>query len=90
MASIVRLIFHDCGTSNSSNSNQPVICNGCIDLNAMDHAGLYDNAIIDLENLYYNETNNWYTKMSRADFWATTATLSIEYASELQTNQTIR
>eukprot|EP01084_Bolivina_argentea_P252146 423167_1 len=89
LASIVRLIFHDCGTSNSSNISDPVICNGCIDIYSEHHAGLYENAIILLEDLFYNETNKWYSKMSRSDFWATTATLSIEYAAELQTNQTI-
>ena len=74
LASIVRLSFDDCvgrnveqntdGTDKSSNKLIKNKCNGCIDFNNLESAGLEEHAVDPLEDIYQLSDNEWYTKMS--------------------------
>eukprot|EP01084_Bolivina_argentea_P129841 229277_1 len=70
-ASIVRLVFHDCagpfnsGTSEDTLNNSLRLCDGCIDMDIEDHAGLESFAVEPLEEIY----QDFKTKVNRADFW---------------------
>ena len=70
LASVVRLIFHDCAGPNNDDPNIISTCNGCIDVNLSDNAGLTQLAINPLEELFQDPLYKWSEKMSRADFWA--------------------
>jgi len=78
LARIVRLAFHDCSGPFDDGTGSG--CNGCIDLENDDHAGMQ--SIINPLELVYDA---WSGDMSRADFWATAATIALEYAKELDT-----
>ena len=83
LASIVRLVFHDCaGPSNSHNLTSQ--CNGCIDLSNTDHNGLLQSAITPLEDIFTEFSAE--ININRADFWAFAATVAIQYAQELDTS----
>eukprot|EP00483_Globobulimina_turgida_P011011 UN11032 len=91
LATTVRLAFHDCGGGVTVNEESetpptsfqiPAVCDGCINLENPDHAGLAyaRNA---LDTMYESSPYNWYKKMSRADFYMISATIAAEYGSEL-------
>ena len=55
MATIIRLVFHDCGGVKYPNTDiKTGICNGCINIDDPDHAGLEFGAIYPLQQVYYN------------------------------------
>ena len=56
IASVTRLIFHDCAGQQEGNPNGGSICDGCIDLNNAAHSGLESLAIDPLESIY---SNSW-------------------------------
>jgi len=58
-------------------------CNGCIDFNNDDHAGLFNLAVAPLELLYEEVSDE--VDINRADFWAFAATVAVEYAQEMDT-----
>lgn len=72
-AHILRLVFHDCagpentGITESTVNNDKRLCDGCIDLDLKDHAGLNKLAVQPLEVIY----SEYKSRISRADFWAT-------------------
>ena len=67
----VRLVFQDCGGPDTDLTPNEYTCNGCIDINNEFHNGLYQGAIILLDDVYYGEYGtNWSRKMSRSDMWA--------------------
>ena len=74
--SVLRLIFHDCGGPPENNVDGIISkCDGCIELdNFLDHENLEFRAIDPMEDIYTGSINNWFEKMSRADFWAFAAT----------------
>ena len=88
IGSVVRLIFHDCAGQQENNFSGigGTICDGCIDFDNTAHAGLQSLAIDPLEQIYLSSDNNWNTRMSRADFWATVGTIAIQYAQDLDRN----
>ena len=56
LATILRLVFHDCGGSNNeTDPDGPGICNGCINIEDPDHAGLEFGAIYPLLQVYTNK-----------------------------------
>lgn len=70
------------------------ICDGCIDPTRIDFHGTLVNRVIDpLDIIYITQKSldnkKWKDKMSRADFWSTASTLSLQYAAELQHVRTI-
>ena len=67
LSATVRLIFHDCSGPGEDNKHTIAQCNGCIDFQNSDHAGLEDRAVRPLQQIY---ESSWKNKMSRADFWA--------------------
>ena len=70
LASVVRLVFHDCSGPGAA-GNPTSQCNGCIDFENEDHAGLVERAIDPLDGVYTGSTTDWETIIpSRADFWA--------------------
>jgi len=79
IGAVVRLIFHDCAGPFSTTDTGLSQCNGCIDEDNEDHAGLFNGAVDPLEEVFplYSDI------MNRADFWALAATLALEYAQEL-------
>ena len=98
IGSIVRLVFHDCTGKNIRQNPRngrdrrngrlirDNVCNGCFDFDDPQSAGLEENAFNKLEDIYQGVTsdNDWYLKMSRADFWIAAATVGLEYAAENQ------
>ena len=80
IGSVIRLIFHDCAGPQSTNNStdpdiiHPRICDGCLDVNRDDHAGLRPLAIAPLEDLFKSKPNNWNQRISRSDFWAAVGT----------------
>ena len=77
--SVLRLIFHDCGGPPEGNIDGIISkCDGCIELdNFSDHSNLEFRAIDPLDDIYIGSENNWFEKMSRADFWAFAAKQAI-------------
>ena len=88
IASIVRLVFHDCvgrnikqnngnGADSPSGQLTDNKCNGCFDFDEPDNAGLEERAFNQLEDIYTGVTNDneWDSKMSRADFWVAAGTI---------------
>jgi len=69
IATAVRLAFHDCVGG----------CNGCLNINNEDNAGLPD-LVEDLETLYTD--NSLDTLLTRADFWAYAGIYALEKAIE--------
>eukprot|EP01084_Bolivina_argentea_P120405 213415_1 len=85
LTATIRLIFHDCSGPHDTNPSPISICNGCIDFSNTDHAGLQQKAVEPLNQLH----RAWNTKIpGRADFWATAATIAIEYAADLSSSST--
>jgi len=84
LASTVRLTFHDC--SGPGKNGIPLAqCNGCVDFQNPDHAGLVQFAVEPLQQIYHE--GKWNEIMSRADFWAAAGTIAIEYAQELANDE---
>mmetsp|Transcript_55931 Transcript_55931/g.93159 ORF Transcript_55931/g.93159 Transcript_55931/m.93159 type:complete len:384 (+) Transcript_55931:52-1203(+) len=86
IASVVRLIFHDCAgqredvlTPIARNS----VCDGCIELDDKHNTGIEELAIDPLEDIYNDSPNQWQSRMNRADFWAAAATIAVQYAHAL-------
>eukprot|EP01084_Bolivina_argentea_P164846 286523_1 len=81
LASIVRLVFHDCGGINIQNTNDEdfTYCNGCMNLNDPQHAGLNEGAIIPLEPICDSFSHKG---LSYADCWSLAATFALELAAE--------
>lgn len=71
IATAVRLSFHDCVG--------PEGCNGCININNPDNAGLED-FIVEMEIIY--QENEYFYLLSRADFWALTGIYAVEKGIE--------
>jgi len=86
-AHILRLVFHDCagpeniGSTESTVNNDKRLCDGCIDLDLIDHKGLQNLAIEPLEPIY----NEYKSRMSRADFWASIGNIALEYTASFST-----
>merc|ERR1719464_1135072 len=82
IGSVLRLVFHDCagpfndGTTAASNDNARRLCDGCIDLDKGDHGGLFELAVAPIEVLCLK----YASVMNRADCWATTGTVALEYS----------
>jgi len=85
IGSVLRLVFHDCagpfndGTTAASNDNAHRLCDGCIDLDKGDHGGLLELAVAPIEVLCLK----YASVMNRADCWATTGTVALEYSVHL-------
>ena len=67
LATTVRLVFHDCSGPGEAGSTEVAQCNGCIDFQNDDHAGLQQGAVEPLQDIYLS---GWNQAMSRADFWS--------------------
>ena len=90
--SVLRLIFHDCGGPPEGNIDGIISkCDGCIELdNFIDHVDLESRAIEPMEDIYIMSENNWFEKMSRADFWAFAANQAIIHTrKEVNDNATL-
>ena len=86
IAKVVRLEFHDCMGPleyNMNSSKHISICDGCIGFDNGAHEGLPTNAVNRLEGIYNDPTNNWRNRISRADFWAASATIALQYSNYL-------
>jgi len=70
LATAVRLSFHDCVGG----------CNGCLNVNNPDNAGLAD-LVASLDTVY--TTNGYDTVLSRADFWALAGVYAVDKTIEL-------
>jgi len=90
IATTARLIFHDCGAPptvidplfgdrTGYNVHAVALCDGCIERGSLNHGFLHEGAIEPLDELYFGL--DLHKKMSRADFWVTSALLAMEYAS---------
>ena len=83
---LIRLEFHDC-FGPKEGGQTVAICDGCIDYENADHAGLIDGAINKIDNIYTKSDNaggyNWDLRMSRADFWAASATIVLQESTWL-------
>ena len=66
LATTVRLTFHDCSGPGEAGSTEIAQCNGCIDFQNDDHAGL-QSTVEQLQTIY---NSGWNNLMSRADFWS--------------------
>ena len=84
---LARLIFHDCFGPKEFDPSVPAICDGCIDFDNPKHAGL-PHEVEKIDRIYEAEYvegvrdgENWFKRMSRADFWAACATIAIQEAS---------
>lgn len=74
IASTVKLAFHDCsGRYVDYSGITPSItintCDGCLDFTKLDNYELEESAYEPLEDVYQLSDHEWYSKMSRADFW---------------------
>jgi len=91
IGSILRLIFHDCagpyndGNDISTLDNNIRLCDGCIDLENMDHGGLKELVQEPIEPL----CNKWNNKINRADCWITIGNIALEYSASLSSIQGI-
>eukprot|EP00484_Ammonia_sp_Unknown_P030020 CAMPEP_0197024752 /NCGR_PEP_ID=MMETSP1384-20130603/5256_1 /TAXON_ID=29189 /ORGANISM="Ammonia sp." /LENGTH=448 /DNA_ID=CAMNT_0042453193 /DNA_START=19 /DNA_END=1365 /DNA_ORIENTATION=- len=83
-ATTVRLIFHDCSGPGEAGSTEIAQCNGCIDFQNKDHAGLQSGAVEPLDIIYQSY---WNTLMNRADFWASAATIALEYSQSIDDDE---
>eukprot|EP01084_Bolivina_argentea_P306384 529439_1 len=85
IASIVRLVFHDCigpynpGETPSSLDDSIRICDGCIDFDAIDHAGIQEFALQPMVEICHPFAD----KLNTADCWAAVGTIALEYAASL-------
>ena len=66
LATTVRLSFHDCSGPGEAGSTEIAQCNGCVDFQNDDHAGL-QGAVEQLNDIWLS---GWNSAMSRADFFA--------------------
>ena len=88
IGSILRLVFHDCsgpynpGTTAATNVNTKRLCDGCIDLDKLDHGGLQSLAVEPLEEI----CAEYVEIMNRADCWAAIGNIAIEYSHSLAIN----
>jgi len=88
IGSILRLVFHDCsgpynpGTTAATNVNTKRLCDGCIDLDKLDHGGLQSLAVEPLEEI----CSEFADIMNRADCWAAIGNVAIEYSHSLAVN----
>ena len=74
LASTVKLAFHDCsGRYVDYSGISPTVtlntCDGCLDFSNSDNYDLEETAYEPLEDIYQLSDHEWYSKMSRADFW---------------------
>eukprot|EP01084_Bolivina_argentea_P307539 531585_1 len=85
LGSIVRLVFHDCagplntGLTQDDIDNNIRICDGCIDFDLADHAGLKGFAVQPIEEICMEFSS----LINRADCWSAIGTIALEYASSL-------
>jgi len=81
VAKIIQLEFHDCFGPKEGGQIES-ICDGCIDYELLEHAGLETGAINKIDDIYTKSDKvggyNWDLRMSRADFWAATATIILQ------------
>ena len=87
IGSIIRLVFHDCagpfnpGSDVTTLDNSIRLCDGCIDLENLDHSGLQSLAQEPIESI----CSQWRNKMNRADCWVTIGNIALEYSASLST-----
>mmetsp|Transcript_58522 Transcript_58522/g.52741 ORF Transcript_58522/g.52741 Transcript_58522/m.52741 type:complete len:660 (+) Transcript_58522:85-2064(+) len=83
---LARLIFHDCFGPKQNDPSVVAICDGCIDFDNPKHAGL-PHEVEKINRIWEKKSEfggqNWFNRISRADFWAAAATIAIQEAAEV-------